>query len=457
MGFMIILEFVVRSFYVVPWTLFALVYPLYASIRAIETDSSADFRKLVAYWILFSLTFLFEGAFVKLLEWLPLLWPYIKLVIFCWLVLSNFDGAFYVYKHLLHPCISLDVKDLINQFKEKKEFFFNRIKVVTVKKRYVKEIGDEALHEIVANKSKGSEHINFVQKDTNAPEVTEKKEVATAEQVSLTEPGLAHFKIKKFEPEEIKGTSEKVAASSEFAETPVSKNVQQDWTFGVCQVTILVDQCIYMIMSYPCSFMQSKCGEPINVVQKDMKAVEVAEKTDMATAKQVSLPEFCFLPSENKKFEPEEIKRISATAAARSEVPEIPVSKNVQQEWTCSVCQFTAHSEAVLKSHLQGRRHRSREEQLKAKNQPSKSKVSPAPEDKKSEDGEVPTQKPLQVQQDYLTNKWVELKESLWCCTLCNVSCTNMDIMFGHLNGKKHLARIRQSNGLVDGHTAFEQ
>ncbi|XP_031273681.1 HVA22-like protein a [Pistacia vera] len=252
MGFMIILEFVVRCFYVVPWTLFALVYPLYASIRAIETDSSSDFRKLVAYWILFSLTFLFEGAFVKLLEWLPLLWPYIKLVIFCWLVLSNFDGAFYVYKHLLHPCISLDVKDLINQFKEKKEFFFNRIKVVTVEKRYVKEIGDEALHEIVANKSKGSEHINFVQKDTNASEVTEKKEVATAE--------------------------------------------------------------------------QSKCGEPINVVQKDMKAVEVAEKTDMATAKQVSLPEFCFLLSENKKFEPEEIKRISATAAARSEVPEIPVS-----------------------------------------------------------------------------------------------------------------------------------
>ncbi|KAJ0094773.1 hypothetical protein Patl1_16573 [Pistacia atlantica] len=449
MGFMIILEFVVRCFYVVPWTLFALVYPLYASIRAIETDSSSDFRKLVAYWILFSLTFLFEGAFVKLLEWLPLLWPYIKLVIFCWLVLSNFDGAFYVYKHLLHPCISLEVKDLINQFKEKKEFFFNRIKVVTVEKRYVKEIGDEALHEIVANKcmsvfcrqSKGSEHINFVQKDTNALEVTEKKEVATAEQVSLTEPGLAHSKIKKFEPEAIKGTSEKVAASSEFSETPVSKNVQQDWTFGRKYMPYgFTNQ---VLRSYPCSFMQSKCGEPINVVQKDTKAVEVAEKTDMATAKQVSLPEFCFLLSENKKFEHEEIKRISATAAARSEVPEIPVSKDVQQEWTCSVCQVTAHSEAILKSHIQGRRHRSREEQLKAKNQPSKSKVSPAPEDKKSEDGEVPTQKPLQVQQDYLTNKWVELKESLWCCTLCNVSCTNMDIMFGHLNGKKHLARIQ--------------
>lgn len=50
------------------WWWFCCFYR-YASIRAIETDSASDFRKLVAYWILFSLTFLFEGAFVRLLEW----------------------------------------------------------------------------------------------------------------------------------------------------------------------------------------------------------------------------------------------------------------------------------------------------------------------------------------------------------------------------------------------------
>ena len=40
-----------------------------ASIRAIETNSISDFRKLVAYWVLFSLISLFDHAFAKLLEW----------------------------------------------------------------------------------------------------------------------------------------------------------------------------------------------------------------------------------------------------------------------------------------------------------------------------------------------------------------------------------------------------
>ena len=40
-----------------------------ASIRAIETNSISDFRKLVAYWVLFSLISLFDHAFSKLLEW----------------------------------------------------------------------------------------------------------------------------------------------------------------------------------------------------------------------------------------------------------------------------------------------------------------------------------------------------------------------------------------------------
>ncbi|RVW36204.1 hypothetical protein CK203_113784 [Vitis vinifera] len=40
-----------------------------ASIRAIETNSISDVRKLVAYWVLFSLISLFDHTFAKLLEW----------------------------------------------------------------------------------------------------------------------------------------------------------------------------------------------------------------------------------------------------------------------------------------------------------------------------------------------------------------------------------------------------
>ncbi|XP_044494338.1 HVA22-like protein h isoform X2 [Mangifera indica] len=421
MGFIIILQFVIKCFYVVPWTISALVYPLYASIRAIETDSASDFRKLVAYWILFSLTFLFEGAFVRLLEWLPFLWPYIKLVIFCWLVLSNFDGAYYVYKHVLHPCISLDVEDLINQFKERMEYFSTRIKVVAEEKRQEKENVGETLHELLkllhetaANKSKGNEPINILQKNVKAFEATEKKEVAKAKQSKC---------------EESINVVQKDMKSQSKCEDAINV-VQKDMK------------------------AQLKCEEPINVVHKDMKAVEVAEKTEMA--KQDGLKEHCVFLSENKKSEPEEIKRVSATTATRSEVSEIPVSNEVQQEWTCSLCQVTTPCEAILKLHLQGRQHKLCEEQLKAKNQPSKSKVSPVPEDKKSEDCEVPKQKPVQVQPDDQKYKCVELKGTLWCCTICNVSCASMDIMFSHLNGKKHLAKIRQSKVAVDGHSGWD-
>ncbi|CBI38246.3 unnamed protein product, partial [Vitis vinifera] len=40
-----------------------------ASIRVIETNSISDIRKLVAYWVLFSLISFFDRTFSKILEW----------------------------------------------------------------------------------------------------------------------------------------------------------------------------------------------------------------------------------------------------------------------------------------------------------------------------------------------------------------------------------------------------
>ncbi|KAL3614163.1 hypothetical protein CASFOL_042237 [Castilleja foliolosa] len=69
----------------------ALGFPLFASIRAIETGSLFHMRKLVTYWILFSLISLFEYAFVKIIEWIPF-WSCIKLVVIFWLVIPHFHG-----------------------------------------------------------------------------------------------------------------------------------------------------------------------------------------------------------------------------------------------------------------------------------------------------------------------------------------------------------------------------
>lgn len=61
-----------------------------------------------------------------------------------WLVIPQFTGAYYAYKCLVHPCLSLNLKVVINWFHTKS--FLAELE------RYVKENGIEALAEIIANK-----------------------------------------------------------------------------------------------------------------------------------------------------------------------------------------------------------------------------------------------------------------------------------------------------------------
>ncbi|KAE9453686.1 hypothetical protein C3L33_14394, partial [Rhododendron williamsianum] len=58
-----------KNFDVVAGPLVALVYPLYASIRAIETKSRADDQQWLTYWVLYSMITLFELTFAKVIEW----------------------------------------------------------------------------------------------------------------------------------------------------------------------------------------------------------------------------------------------------------------------------------------------------------------------------------------------------------------------------------------------------
>ncbi|EOX92979.1 hypothetical protein QUC31_003919 [Theobroma cacao] len=83
-----------------------LLYPLYASIRAIETPSMVDDQQWLTYWIIYSLITLFELSFWKILAWLPF-WPYMKLLFCMWLVLPIFNGAAYIYEKYIRKYIRL--------------------------------------------------------------------------------------------------------------------------------------------------------------------------------------------------------------------------------------------------------------------------------------------------------------------------------------------------------------
>ncbi|GLT43597.1 hypothetical protein SLA2020_175360 [Shorea laevis] len=125
------LKVVLKNFDVLAGPVFSLLYPLYASVRAIETKSIEDDRQWLTYWVLYSMITLFELTFVKLIEWIPI-WSYAKLIFTCWLVIPYFSG--------------------------KKDVFNKPDDILTAAEKYIEENGTEAFEKLInrADKSKRS-------------------------------------------------------------------------------------------------------------------------------------------------------------------------------------------------------------------------------------------------------------------------------------------------------------
>ncbi|XVF50145.1 hypothetical protein PTKIN_Ptkin04bG0072400 [Pterospermum kingtungense] len=134
----------------------------YASVRAIESESRADDRQWLTYWVLYSMISLLELTFAKVIEWIPL-WSYAKLIFTCWLVIPHFSGAAYVYEHYLRPFF-INPQQTINirPHIPWKEYFFSKPDdILTAAERYIKENGTEAFENLIhrADKSRSSGYI----------------------------------------------------------------------------------------------------------------------------------------------------------------------------------------------------------------------------------------------------------------------------------------------------------
>ncbi|KAL5563808.1 hypothetical protein UlMin_033555 [Ulmus minor] len=234
MGVLGLLLFAVKTFlHFLAWPLLALGYPLCASIKAIESNSVFDTQKLNTYWVVFSLALLFEHAFVKLLQWFPF-WPYIRLVIVCWLVIPNFDGASYVYKYLICSGLSLDLQIVINWFNKRMESSFKRQKLVAEVERFVKENGTEALEKLIASKPGGMKNLK----------VDEIKAVSCIEKEgSQEEPNLVRTENRIVATGKTKETVAQIAAGREvIPQTSASKPLQKEWKqkkLNACKVSLV--------------------------------------------------------------------------------------------------------------------------------------------------------------------------------------------------------------------------
>ncbi|XP_072965766.1 protein HVA22-like [Typha angustifolia] len=74
-----------------------LIYPLYASVRTIESAAKDNDEQWLAYWILYTFLTLMEMVAGPILYWFPLWYP-IKVVFAAWLVLPQFMGASFLYE-----------------------------------------------------------------------------------------------------------------------------------------------------------------------------------------------------------------------------------------------------------------------------------------------------------------------------------------------------------------------
>ncbi|XP_062109670.1 HVA22-like protein c [Humulus lupulus] len=142
------LQVVLKNFDVLALPLVSLLYPLYASIKAIETKSRTDDQQWLTYWVLYSMITLFELTFAKLIEWFPI-WPYAKLILMCWLVFPQFNGAAYVYKHYIRPYYMNPQAAQIWYLPRKKNIFRKQDDILTAAEKYIEQHGTEEFERLI--------------------------------------------------------------------------------------------------------------------------------------------------------------------------------------------------------------------------------------------------------------------------------------------------------------------
>ncbi|KAG8072396.1 hypothetical protein GUJ93_ZPchr0006g41152 [Zizania palustris] len=142
------LKVLVKNLDVLAGPIVSLAYPLYASVRAIETKSAVDDQQWLTYWVLYSFITLFELTFAPIIEWLPF-WSYGKLFFNCWLVLPYFNGAAHVYVHFVRPMVVN--QQIVNIWYVPGKDESNRPDdVISAAQRYIEQNGSKAFETLVS-------------------------------------------------------------------------------------------------------------------------------------------------------------------------------------------------------------------------------------------------------------------------------------------------------------------
>ncbi|KAJ0087360.1 hypothetical protein Patl1_08689 [Pistacia atlantica] len=203
MGWGTFLEILAKLFCAFSSSPFTLVYPMYASARAIESDSHSINQQCLACWVLFGLILFMEMVLSELLKWCTVFqsiefetvipfWPYIKGVATILLAIPSFQSASYVYKHFIGAYFLEDSQ-------------MRNILFIPRKKDFIACIPDAV-------------HTNYVQ---NGPEQLEKHTICKEN----LEPSCDISKV-------------------EYAWPTLTVNKAQGWRCALCQVSTTSEKCL---------------------------------------------------------------------------------------------------------------------------------------------------------------------------------------------------------------------
>ncbi|GLI69129.1 hypothetical protein VaNZ11_013684 [Volvox africanus] len=78
------------------------VYPTYASLKAIQSVSKVDDTQWLTYWVIYAISTTFEAVAEFVLEWIPLYYE-IKLLIIIWMIAPGTQGARKLYEEYILP------------------------------------------------------------------------------------------------------------------------------------------------------------------------------------------------------------------------------------------------------------------------------------------------------------------------------------------------------------------
>lgn len=223
MGSGSLLKVLAKNFDVLAGPLVALAYPLYASVKAIETKSPVDDQQWLTYWVLYSLITLFELTFASIIEWLPF-WPSMKLIFICWLVLPYFNGAAYVYENYVRPLFVKNQMVNIWYVPPKKGLFGKSDDFLTALDKYIEENGPEALKKLTNKAGKSSKQAGKASKNSK-----ESKSSKESKEPKPSKDAKQHKSPKESKPsKDSKSSKDSKEQKKALKDTKEQKKAQRD-------------------------------------------------------------------------------------------------------------------------------------------------------------------------------------------------------------------------------------